>query len=715
MLFKHIRNIFLNNKTVYYIICLVGPVFIIVSTIIYLNQYEKELDEQNRKTFEQVARLFEDKLKSYIFGLQGMAGVYRIKNFTPMPHEIKDYAISRGYFSNFQGSTGFGFIRAVDSKSISSYIKNQGRLDPRFNYKELNKVNNKMNFVIEVIEPYEKNLRAFGLSICSEESRCQAAWEAAKTGDAVITKEIQLVQSKSKENGYLIYLPIYRPVLVPATESERISALVGFSYTPILSNSIINYLRSEMHIDFRLAIKMKESPNHFFYDLSEGKVHFEKTINLLGKKWELSAQFLSNKSFIIIAIITYIISLIGSALYVRGIFLIKELLLEKDSIGEKYGDIENRLNTVVNNTSLAVIATNKDGVIDTINSTGLKMLGYESHELIGKANPLIFHDVEEVREKGKRIKKELNLVSDLDEFEVFVLKTREGKPDINDWTYVRKDGSKFPVRLIVTTLFNAQKEIVGYLGVAEDISERLQLQNVIEEQRAQIYESSKLSTLGEMASGIAHEINNPLTIISSKANQIAKKIENGILDAGILKKDLEKIDETVFRISRIVQGLRLLARDASQDDFQKVDLHKTIDEVLSICTERFRIHNIKLMYELQGEVMISARASQIGQVILNLLNNSFDAVERMEEKWVKISMKFEESLVVIKVTDSGQKIPVEIISKIFEPFYTTKDVGKGTGLGLSISKSIIKSHGGEFFYDAKELNTSFVIKLPRAN
>lgn len=712
MIFRCVKNIFQLKNWVYILLGILGPVLIFSFSTIYLNQYKKELTQQNKKTFEQVVRLFEDRLRSYVFGLQGMSGVYRIKNFDPSPELITDYAISRNFFSNFEGSLGFGFIRAVDLKSLQNYIHHRELIDSRFKYKELSKVKDNTIFIIETIEPFDKNVAAFGLSISSEKERRAAALEAAKTGLPAISREVQLVQSSKKEPGYLIFLPIYISAETPIVK-ERLKSIVGFSYTPVLSSSIINYLRSEMSFDFKFAIKMQDSPSYFFNDLKNQPANFYKTVNLLGKTWELRAHFSISRTFYIILICTYIIALIVSILYLRVVCFIKNLISEKVSIREKYGDIENRLDTVMNNTSLSIIATDKNGVIDTINTAGLKMLGYESDELVGKLTPLVFHDIEEVKERGRIIQQELKPNSHIDDFEVFVLKTRSGKPNINDWIYVRKDGSRLPVRLIVTTLFNSQKEIVGYLGVAEDISERNKLQKVIEEQQAQMYESSKLSTLGEMASGIAHEINNPLTIISSKANQIIKKLDKGNLDIDALKCDLKKIDETAFRISKIVLGLRLLSRNSSQDDFEEVNLLEIIDEVLSLCTERFRFNNVKLMYELQGEVVILARASQVGQVILNLLNNSFDAVELLSEKWVKISLTLDVNFVIIKITDSGKGILPQVRGKIFEPFFTTKEVGRGTGLGLSISKNIITSHGGDFSYDRYSENTTFIITLPR--
>lgn len=114
MIFRCVKNIFQLKNWVYILLGILGPILIFSFSTIYLNQYKKELTQQNKKTFEQVVRLFEDRLRSYVFGLQGMSGVYRIKNFDPSPELITDYAISRNFFSNFEGSLGFGFIHCCN-------------------------------------------------------------------------------------------------------------------------------------------------------------------------------------------------------------------------------------------------------------------------------------------------------------------------------------------------------------------------------------------------------------------------------------------------------------------------------------------------------------------------------------------------------------------------------------------------------------------------
>ncbi len=109
-----------------------------------------------------------------------------------------------------------------------------------------------------------------------------------------------------------------------------------------------------------------------------------------------------------------------------------------------------------------------------------------------------------------------------------------------------------------------------------------------------------------------------------------------------------------------------------------------------------------------------ARPTQISQVLLNLLNNSFDAIEERAEKWIRVRFEINSNkkILIIKVTDSGDGIPNEIVHKMMNPFFTTKDIGKGTGLGLSISKGIIEEHGGHLIYNAQSKNTEFVVELP---
>ena len=183
-----------------------------------------------------------------------------------------------------------------------------------------------------------------------------------------------------------------------------------------------------------------------------------------------------------------------------------------------------------------------------------------------------------------------------------------------------------------------------------------------------------------------------------------------------MKKNLEIITQTTNRISKIISGLHSFSRNAVKDPMTKKSLNKIIDETLVLCTEKFKYNGVDLQITADPDCIVNCRPAQLSQVILNLLNNSFDAVVNDMEKWVKIELldKKDDGFLVI-ISDSGKGIPKAIAEKIMQPFFTTKEVGKGTGLGLSISKGIIEDHGGVLSIDAQSANTKFVIKLPNQN
>lgn len=236
----------------------------------------------------------------------------------------------------------------------------------------------------------------------------------------------------------------------------------------------------------------------------------------------------------------------------------------------------------------------------------------------------------------------------------------------------------------------------------------------VKDQAAKLASSSKMSALGEMAAGVAHEINNPLASIRILSSQLSELIQDSSVDRALIQEISAKIEKTTERIGKIVSGLRLISRDASKDRFDSVNLHSLIEETLNFCGERLKSREVALTIgEFPGDLRFEGRATEISQVLLNLLNNASDAVGGLREKWVKISVSKAESWIEIRVTDSGNGIPPEIAEKVFLPFFTTKEVGKGTGMGLSISRNIVRIHGGELEIDNRSANTCFVIRLPQ--
>ncbi len=203
------------------------------------------------------------------------------------------------------------------------------------------------------------------------------------------------------------------------------------------------------------------------------------------------------------------------------------------------------------------------------------------------------------------------------------------------------------------------------VGIASDITEQKTSQELIEQERARSIQSSKLATLGEMAGGIAHEINNPLAAISAKFQQMKKLIEEQeTIKATQLSGSIELIQRNISRIEKIVKSLRLVSRDGHLDPCERVKLTHVLEDTLELCLERFRHHNVCIKLDIQAKPIVNGRPVQISQVILNLLSNAFDAVMHNEERWVEVGMYERNTFAEIVFTDNGHGIPKNLYDKI---------------------------------------------------
>jgi len=235
------------------------------------------------------------------------------------------------------------------------------------------------------------------------------------------------------------------------------------------------------------------------------------------------------------------------------------------------------------------------------------------------------------------------------------------------------------------------------------------------DQVVQLAQASRLSSLGAMAGGIAHEINNPVTIIMGMLKMTIKELAS---DKPINREKvsgiLEKARQYTERISKIVKGIRALSRDGSRDPFIQSKAQDIIDNTFGLCEASIQTNSIQLSYDLEDpDMVLDCRPVQISQVLLNLINNSLDAIGDKKDPWIHVSVKkVYDNIVEFSVTDSGNGIPENIAIQLMQPFFTTKGAGKGTGLGLSISQEIIKAHFGKFALDREFANTRFYLQIP---
>jgi signal transduction histidine kinase len=239
---------------------------------------------------------------------------------------------------------------------------------------------------------------------------------------------------------------------------------------------------------------------------------------------------------------------------------------------------------------------------------------------------------------------------------------------------------------------------------------------VLLRERVQVEHASRLAHLGEMAGGIAHEINNPLTIILGHAQMGLLMLDRGEHHTKLdkLRASLEKIEQTSHRIEQIIRGLKNFARDGTNEPMAVISLGAIIEETIAMYSDRFRKKGIVLEWKNEApEVRIPCVAVQVQQVLINLLGNALDATEGVEKGWVRIHTSLDGGpFVLVAIEDGGSGVPEAIRHRILEPFFSTKPVGKGTGLGLSISLGIVERHRGTLSLDSASAPTRFILRLP---
>jgi PAS domain S-box-containing protein len=355
------------------------------------------------------------------------------------------------------------------------------------------------------------------------------------------------------------------------------------------------------------------------------------------------------------------------------------------------------LAALVDSSGDAIIGETMEGVITSWNRSAERIFGYSAQEAIGKPISMLL--------PPGRENEELDLLGCL---------KRGETTNAYDAVRTRKDGRNIEVSVTMSPIFDPLGNLVGASKVARDNSDRKQMETELEVRRAQAVASARLSALGMMAAGIAHEINNPLAVIHASASDLLDMAETGNVPLKALEAASSRIKQTANRISKIVKSLRQTAREGSTDPFQPASVGEMVEQALELCKERFRVHSVRLYTPTVDPALhISCREVQIVQVLLNLLQNAFDAVVECEgDKWIRLEVASSAQSAVFDVIDSGPGVPPELRARIMEPFFTTKPVGKGTGLGLSLSKSIVNEHRGELNLCERENHTCFSLVLP---
>jgi signal transduction histidine kinase len=246
-------------------------------------------------------------------------------------------------------------------------------------------------------------------------------------------------------------------------------------------------------------------------------------------------------------------------------------------------------------------------------------------------------------------------------------------------------------------------------GINWDRTREIELERQLDAEKARALQSAKLASLGEMSAGVAHEINNPLAVVSGNIDMLERWKDN----PEKFQAKLAIIRKSVERIARIVLGLQKFSRTSGTRPHQVHSLALLIQEAVNMTEGKYSKHQVEVSYPQDSKALIECDDMEISQVLINMINNGTDAIKNLPQKWIRFEIQENQTQVILLVRDSGPGIPKAVQDKLFQPFFTTKAIGEGTGLGLSIVRGILEAHGAQISVRNQEPTTCFELIFPK--
>jgi PAS domain S-box-containing protein len=345
-----------------------------------------------------------------------------------------------------------------------------------------------------------------------------------------------------------------------------------------------------------------------------------------------------------------------------------------------------------------IVETTTDGIVKVdglarivfANRRFADMLGYEPREMIGVS---IFAFMSAAAKESS----------------AGALDGRRPMRDAYDSTFRHKNGTDVSVNLASTTLVDGEGQRIGHLAMVRDTTERNRLQS-------ELIVSDRMASVGTLAAGVAHEINNPLSVVVANLDCIAESLgrrargdsasatpeQNDAWFLEEIKAPLDDARDAAQRVRLIVRDLKIFSRSPTDEPMGSVDVNAVIESSLRMAWNEIR-HRARLVKNYGIVPRVEANEARLGQVFLNLIVNAAQALQegRAESNEIRVSTRLAGERVVVEVSDTGAGIPPEIINRIFDAFFTTKEVGVGTGLGLAICQRIVTGIGGELSVESE--------------
>ena len=374
---------------------------------------------------------------------------------------------------------------------------------------------------------------------------------------------------------------------------------------------------------------------------------------------------------------------------------------ERENLETKVRQAAEEWEATFNSITDLISIHNVDFKIIRVNKAFTNMFGMKPEEVIGKTCYEILHGTKEPPANCPHKK---------------VLEAK--KPQQTEFFEAR---FKIYLEASISPILNEKGEIIGTVHIIKDITLRKKAEQKLadayqelKDTQEQLIQSAKMAAIGQLATGISHELNQPLTGVKGFAQSVHMELEEG----NPLREDINKIIEQVDRMDKIIKNIRFFARK-SEFELQEMDINQAIESSVMLLNEQFKVHNIRLEKELGNNLpKIKGDANQLQQVFLNLITNARDAIDILKKSeggqiTIKSRLSEDNKNIEIQVQDTGCGIAQENIDNIFNPFFTTKSPDGGIGLGLSIAYRIIENHQGRIEVQSKVgAGTTFKITIP---
>ena len=693
----------------------ISILLIIISSIILALYVDKQHDDKERIRFESVSKqiglAIKDRMDAYRQVLFGGTGLFNGSSNVSRD-EWREYVDSLQIATYLPGIQAVGFAKALKPTELESNIASI-RKEGFPTYTVHPKGKRDLYTSIIYIEPFdERNIRAFGYDMYSQSTRHSAMKSAMETGKPYLSGKVQLLQEDGidLQAGFLLYVPLYKKGMALTTLEDRVKAIDGFVYAPFRVKDFMRVVAKNLMDIINIKIyDNKENEDSLLFSSTSRKnqsnatLQYKQKILIDGRQWIV--KYYEEQSFKndIDKYTPLIIIIGGLLLSFLSFFLIQSFR----KIQIKQQEHINELSSIAIEKQLALNNLKK--------AENLSKLGNWSLDLINNKlvwSDEIFNIFEVDKEKFKASydaflnsihPDDRNMVN---EAYANSLQTQESYEI--EHRLLMNDGKIKYVKEQCESTFDKDGKPLVSIGTVQDITEHVKDEKRLRFRDKQLLVQSRLAQMGEMISMIAHQWRQPISTIAMGANNILIDIELNNIDKNSLRDRANDIVAKTVELSKTIDDFRNFYKPNKQSIITK--LEDVIEKSLNITKSSLIHNNINIIKEYNSDEEIELYDREVMQVILNILKNAQDNIKEKDIKdpYIKITTKDR----IISICDNGGGISEDIIEKIFDPYFSTKNEKNGTGLGLYMSKTIIEEHhNGKISVQNRNDGVCFIIEL----